>query len=140
VTEAQDSRKTILTIEDEPEIADLLGFLLEASQLAVTKCDNGVEGLELVRRLKPDLVIMDVMLPQMGGWQVYDEVRKDEQLKHIPIIMLSVAYQDFERRRAFRGSSIDFYMTKPFDALSLRRKVQEILGFEIWPQPAPKPK
>lgn len=126
------TKKLVLTIEDQPAIADLLGFLLDATELEVKRSDNGAEGLDMIKTFKPDLVIMDVMMPTMDGWQVFDAVRQDESVQNIPIIMLSVARQDPDRRIAFRGSHLDFYMTKPFDVVSLRRMVQEILGLEIW--------
>lgn len=131
------TKKLVLTIEDQPAIAELLGFLLDATELDVKRSDNGAEGLEMIQKLKPDLVIMDVMMPTMDGWQVFDTVRQDEATQNIPIIMLSVARQDPERRVAFRGSHLDFYMTKPFDVASLRRLVQEVLGLEIWIKTTP---
>lgn len=131
------TKKLVLTIEDQPAIADLLGFLLDATELEVKRSDNGAEGLEMIKKLRPDLVIMDVMMPVMDGWQVFDAVRHHEATQNIPIIMLSVARQEPERRVAFRGSHLDFYMTKPFDVASLRRMVQEILGIEIWIKSAP---
>ncbi|MBZ0316522.1 MAG: response regulator [Anaerolineae bacterium] len=130
-------KKLVLTIEDQPAIAELLGFLLDATELEVKRSDNGAEGLEMIQKLKPDLVIMDVMMPTMDGWQVFDTVRQNEATQNIPIIMLSVARQDPERRVAFRGSHLDFYMTKPFDVASLRRLVQEVLGLEIWIKSTP---
>lgn len=130
-------KKLVLTIEDQPAIAELLGFLLDATELDVKRSDNGAEGLEMIQKLKPDLVIMDVMMPTMDGWQVFDTVRQDEATQNIPIIMLSVARQDPERRVAFRGSHLDYYMTKPFDVASLRRLVQEVLGLEIWIKSTP---
>lgn len=131
------TKKLVLTIEDQPAIAELLGFLLDATELDVKRSDNGAEGLEMIQKLKPDLVIMDVMMPTMDGWQVFDTVRQNEATQNIPIIMLSVARQDPERRVAFRGSHLDFYMTKPFDVVSLRRLVQEVLGLEIWIKSTP---
>ncbi len=131
------TKKLVLTIEDQPAIADLLGFLLDATELEVKRSDNGSEGLDMIKTFKPDLVIMDVMMPTMDGWQVFDAVRQDESVQNIPIIMLSVARQDPDRRIAFRGSHLDFYMTKPFDVVSLRRMVQEILGLEIWLKSTP---
>ncbi len=131
------TKKLVLTIEDQPAIADLLGFLLDATELEVKRSDNGAEGLEMIKKFKPDLVIMDIMMPTMDGWQVFDAVRQDESVQNIPIIMLSVARQDPDRRIAFRGSHLDFYMTKPFDVQSLRRLVQEILGLEIWLKSTP---
>jgi DNA-binding response OmpR family regulator len=130
-------QKTVVSIEDDPAIAELLKFVLAAPQLRVTQCRDGVEGLAAVCRVQPHLVVMDVMLPLMNGWQVYDAIRADEVVKNTPVLMLSVTRQELERQRAFRASAIDFYMNKPFDPRTLRRLVEEILGIPIWnPDPA----
>lgn len=129
---SDNTQSTIVTIEDDPSIGDLLSFVLLSPLLNVTYCSDGIEGLEAVTSIHPDLVIMDVMLPLMSGWQVYDAIRANEILKNTKILILSVTRQEFERQRLFRGSSIDFYMTKPFDPRTLRRTVEEILGLQIW--------
>ncbi len=98
----EDSRKAIVTIEDEPSISDLLNHVLDAPQLDVTHCSDGAEGLDAVRRLRPDLVIMDVMMPEMDGCQVYDAIRNEDDIKATPVLVLSVTGQEFERSRAFR--------------------------------------
>jgi CheY-like chemotaxis protein len=137
VAKKKTSQKVIVTIEDDSQIAELLEIVLNAEQLIVSKCSNGMEGLEAVRAQKPDLVILDVMMPVMSGWQVYDEIRADEAVAQTPILMLSVTRQKVERRQTFRDSKIDFYMNKPFDMLKLRRQVEEILELNIWDLPDP---
>jgi DNA-binding response OmpR family regulator len=137
VSKKKTSQKVIVTIEDDSQIAELLEIVLNAEQLIVSKCSNGMEGLEAVRVQKPDLVILDVMMPVMSGWQVYDHIRSEEAIAQTPILMLSVTRQKAERRQTFRDSKIDFYMNKPFDMLKLRRQVEEILGLNIWDLPDP---
>lgn len=128
------AEKTIVAIEDDPYIGELLTIVLASPLLNVTHCSDGEEGLAMVRQIHPDLLITDVMLPLLNGWQVYDAVRSDESeaVKNTRILMLSVTRQELERQRAFRGSTIDFYMNKPFDPRTLRRKVEEILGTQFW--------
>ena len=137
MSEKSTSQKVIVTIEDDSQIAELLEIVLDAKQLVVTRCSNGMEGLETVRAQKPDLVILDVMMPVMSGWQVYDQIRAEESIAQTPILMLSVTRQKAERRQTFRDSKIDFYMNKPFDMLKLRRQVEEVLELDIWEFPDP---
>lgn len=126
-------RKTLVAIEDEPSIIDLLGFVLETPLLNIKTCATGDEGLVTIVETKPDLILLDVMLPGLNGWEIYDYVRNDPNLKDIPILVLSVTQPESrERRAAFRGSPIDFYMGKPFDMIALRRKIEEMLGIAIW--------
>lgn len=137
MSEQKIARKMIVTIEDDSQIAELLEIVLDAESLLVTRCSNGGEGLEVVQAQKPDLVILDVMMPVMSGWQVYDKIRADESIAQTPILMLSVTRQKVERRQVFKDSKIDFYMNKPFDMLKLRRQVEEILDIQIWDYPKP---
>ncbi|NDJ84735.1 MAG: response regulator [Chloroflexi bacterium] len=124
-------QKHIVTVEDEPAIVDLLSYVLDAPQVLLTTCTDGAEGLAAIRDQVPDLVIMDLMLPVLNGWQVYDALREDEATRNLPVIILSVAGDESERREAFRGSEVDFFMNKPFDPRALRRIVQEILDIKI---------
>ncbi|GEM_PF-615864 len=129
----------VISIEDEPEIAELLRLVLFSPGIELFSADNGRDGLVLIRQMKPDLVMLDVMLPGgMNGWQVYDTIRADEELKNTPVIMLTVMRAQPDRRQAFANSPIDLYVTKPFDALQLRREVERMLGGnELWKPPKP---
>jgi two-component system, OmpR family, alkaline phosphatase synthesis response regulator PhoP len=126
----------VVSVEDDREIAELLGVVVESPHIELFTADNGPDGLEMIRQLKPDLVMLDIMMPGMNGWDVYDTIRGDPDLKNTPIIMLSVTREGAERRRAFTGSLIDVYMTKPFDTLRLRREIGRLLGRDdLWPPP-----
>jgi CheY-like chemotaxis protein len=128
----------VVSIEDEPEIAELLRIVLASPEIEIYSCDNGPDGVVLVRACKPDLVILDIMLPGMNGWAVYDAIRADEALKMTPIVMLSVLREEPGRRQAFVGSPIDLYVTKPFDTVRLRSDIERMLGRKgIWPVTKP---
>lgn len=125
-------RKIIVAIEDDPQIAELLELLLESPDLFIFKCASGREGLDCILKAQPDLIIADVKLPEMSGWEVYDAVRANERTRHTPIIMLSVSQMDINRSEAFTRSKIDFYMSKPFDLLKLRRQIRDLLDVHRW--------
>ncbi|NDJ76678.1 MAG: response regulator [Chloroflexi bacterium] len=130
---------TVVSVEDELEIAELLRVVLDSPEIELHTVDNGVDGLAVIRKLQPDLVMLDVMMPEMSGWDVYDAIRADDQLKDTPVIMLTVMSEKPERRQEFAGSTIDLYVTKPFDTIRLRREVEQMLGQRgIWEMPPPR--
>ena len=81
-----EAKKTVVVIEDESEMIDLVRLILERRGLKVVGALTGREGLETVRRVKPDLILLDLMLPNMDGWEVYRQIKADPELWHIPII------------------------------------------------------
>ncbi len=126
----------IVTVEDVQDIGDLLHVVLDHPDIEVHSADCGEDGLALVREIKPALVILDVMMPGMDGWTVYDTIRATPEIARTPVIMLSVMRQLPERRRQFAGSEIDLYMDKPFDAGLLRRRIARMLGRDdLWSPP-----
>ena len=127
------SQKTIIIIEDEPAIADLVEHILDMPNIQLVPCYTGTEGLAKVVELKPDLVILDIMLPGVNGADIYSYIRTDDDLKNTPVLILSVTNEhEFERREHLRGSNIDAFISKPFDMATFRRVVQELLGETIW--------
>jgi CheY-like chemotaxis protein len=132
--------RNVVTVEDEREIATLLGLVLRHPDIEVHAAHDGKTGLELIRQLKPDLVLLDVMMPEMGGWEVYEAIRADEALQKTPIVFVSVRSVPLERKQAFAQSQIDCYMTKPFDTVKLRREIGRMLGTpELWPAAPARP-
>jgi hypothetical protein len=94
----------------------------------------------MIRAILPHLILLDIMMPQMNGWDVYTAVRTDPALKQIPIIVESVLPERPERKIDFADSEIDYYFTKPFDTMRLRREVARMLGRDqLWPPPKPRP-
>jgi DNA-binding response OmpR family regulator len=115
-------RGPILLIDDEPFILRSLSYLLTREGFEVETAGNGKEGLELVRRLHPWVVFLDIMMPLMNGYEVCEQIKQDPLLADIHVIMLSAKGQQIDRERGMLGGA-DEYMTKPF---SPREVVQRI--------------
>jgi two-component system response regulator VicR len=130
----------VVVVEDEPQVAELLRLILRHPEIEVFLAFDGESGLETIRQVRPDLVILDIMMPNMNGWEVYDAMRSEATLKHIPVIIETVLPERPERKQTFALSDIDYYFTKPFDTIRLRREVGRMLGKEqLWPPPKTRP-
>lgn len=112
--------ETILVVDDEPEIADLLEVYLKSEGFTVFKCGTGTDALAVVRREKLDLAVLDVMLPDISGFILCGEIRKD---RHFPVLMLTAKTEDVDK---ITGLTIgaDDYMTKPFNPLEVVARVK----------------
>lgn len=117
----------IVTIEDIDEISDLLQVVLTHPDVTIHRADNGQDGLDLIDRITPDVVILDIMMPGMDGWAVYDRLRANPAYKTLPVIVISVLDQMPERRQQFEASDIDHYFTKPFDTVTLRHLIGRLV-------------
>lgn len=123
----------VIVIDDHHEISQLLGIVLRHPEIELHTAEDGREGLRMIREVRPDLVVLDVMMPGLNGWQVYDAVRSDPALDRTPIIMVTVVPEQAERRRQFANSAIDRYFTKPFDTMQLRHEIERMLGgVSLW--------
>jgi two-component system, OmpR family, response regulator VicR len=105
----------ILSIEDDPEMRGLLQLILERKGHHVIGVKRGELGLELLKTLKPDVLLLDLMLPDIDGWEIYSQMKADQELAHVPIIIISARDQ---KQDAAAGHSImgdDQYLKKPFE-------------------------
>ncbi len=127
---------TILYIEDESAIVELVHMILEHPQIRLLSASTCFEGMALARREHPDLVIADVMMPDRSGWTLYEELRADSAFNQVPVIMLTGQLHRYRIMKQFAHSPIDAYITKPFDAGTLRLQVEAMLGATLWPAPA----
>ncbi len=130
---------TIVSVEDDPQIAELLEFVLQHEQISVYIAHDGKTGLEMIRAVRPNLILLDVMVPEINGWQIFDAVRADEALRHTPIIMVSVVSEQRDRKQSLAGSQIDSYFTKPFDIRRLRVEIERMLAASLWEMPESPP-
>jgi len=118
--------KKILIIDDEPQLVELLKIRLEANDYEVLVAADGQEGLKAARSKKPDLIILDLMLPKVDGFTVCRMLKFDEKYKNIPIIMFTARAQDSDKRLG-KEVGADDYVTKPFDPQVLLDKISKLL-------------
>lgn len=118
--------KKILIIEDEEVIVKMLTDRLTKLGYEVQAEYNGMAGLKTARTLKPDLIILDIMLPEMDGYKVARLLKFDEAYKHIPIIMLTARTQEADKQKG-REAGADAYITKPYEPDELMAKIKELL-------------
>ena len=120
------SKKRILLVDDETQIVELVKIRLEAAGFEVVAAYDGEAALEKARTAKPDLIILDLMLPKMDGYKVCGLLKKDARYNKIPIILFSAKAQtkDIDLGRELGA---DAYVTKPFEAKELLAKVEGLL-------------
>src|SRR3990167_768650 len=106
-------KKRILIVDDEEDILSVVKFRLEANNYEVLLAADGQEGLNKARTEKPDLIILDIMLPKLDGYKVCRMLKFDDRYKHIPIILFSARTQDSDLETG-KQQGADAYITKPF--------------------------
>ncbi|MFH1653544.1 MAG: response regulator [Pseudomonadota bacterium] len=116
----------ILIIEDEKDLVELLEVRLNSLGYETIVAYDGKQGLEMARTEKPDLIILDIMMPKLYGYDVCRFLKSDDEYRHIPIIILTVKDQE-EDKIIGKAVGADEYITKPFDPAFLISKVQEHL-------------
>lgn len=121
------SKKTILIADDEPNIVISLEYLLEQAGYRVLVARDGLEALEAVERERPDLVLLDVMLPRLSGFDVCQKVRENAALQHVRVMMLTAKGREVEMSKGL-ALGADAYVTKPFSTKELLAQIGEQLG------------
>ena len=121
-----DTRAHVLVVEDEEDLASLVEVNLELAGHRVTVARDGGEGLERARELRPDLVLLDVMMPVLNGWQVLQRMKDDEDIEDIPVVMLTALAEERDLIRGHLTGAVR-YVTKPFEMRALMSTVEESL-------------
>ena len=120
--------KTILCIEDEQEMIDLIRLILNRRGFEIRGANGGKEGLEMMRKDHPDLVLLDLMMPEMDGWEVYQQMKADEYTKNIPVIVVTAKAQSIDKVLGLHIAKVDDYIAKPFSPQELLTSVDNVLG------------
>jgi two-component system alkaline phosphatase synthesis response regulator PhoP len=120
------SNKIILLVDDEKDILEFLSYNLEKEGYDVVTANNGIIGLELAIKYKPDLIILDVMMPEMDGIEVCEKIRNTSDLQHILILFLTARSEEYSELAGF-GAGADDYITKPIKPKLLISRVNAIL-------------
>jgi DNA-binding response OmpR family regulator len=105
----------------------LVQIILGRAGFEVLGATNGLDGLEMARRAQPDLVLLDLMLPDMDGWQVYHALRADEAIQHIPVIVITAKSQRIDMVLGVHVAEVDDYISKPFSAQELVKRAEQVL-------------
>ncbi len=116
----------ILIAEDERDIRDLIEFTLKYAGHEVYKAANGAEAVELAPGVQPDLIMMDVRMPKMTGYEACRRLKEMDETRHIPVVFLSAKGQDVEMQTGMEAGAVE-YILKPFAPDELTRRVAEIL-------------
>jgi CheY-like chemotaxis protein len=125
-----EEKKRVLCIEDDAEMIDLIRLILERKGFEVLEAVGGKEGLEVSRREMPDLILLDLMMPEVDGWEVFRQLRADEQLKDIPVIVVTAKAQSIDIVLGLHIAKVDGYVTKPFGPQELLKSVNKVLAME----------
>lgn len=120
------AKKKILVVDDEADLVEMVTLRLEVNDFTVIKAYDGQTGLDLSRTEKPDLIILDLMLPKLDGYKVCRMLKFDEKYKNIPIILFTAKAQDADRELG-KEVKADAYITKPFDPAVLLAKIKELI-------------
>ena len=123
---ADDLRK-VVCIEDELEMIELVKLILDRSRFDVTGAVGGQEGLDKISEVKPDLVLLDLMMPEMDGWEVYQKMKASEEMRDIPVIVVTAKAQSIDRVLGLHIARVDDYITKPFGPQELLESVERVI-------------
>jgi two-component system response regulator VicR len=138
----------ILCVEDELPVTELLSDILCHPDIEMRKAYTVQEATAQIAEQLPDLILLDIMMPDISGWTLYDTIRADPDSCQVPVIVITALAHLYERRHALSDSPIDAYITKPFSASEVRTEVERLLGAKIWssgpdratpPTSAPRP-
>lgn len=121
--------KRILVVDDEMYIVNILDFTLGSEGFKVVSAANGEEALRKALEITPDLIVLDVMMPKIDGYEVCRALKAKEETKHIPVILLTAKDRDADREKG-REVGAELYMTKPFSPTRLLEEVRALLHLE----------
>ena len=119
--------KKIVHIEDEPDMIDLVKLILERKGYQVIGAAGGQEGLDAVREHVPDLVLLDLMMPDIEGWDVYQQMRAYDETKNIPVIIVTAKAQNIDKVLGLHIAKVNDYISKPFSPQELVEAIERVL-------------
>ena len=122
------NERKIVHIEDEPDMIDLVKLILSRKGYQVIGAEGGQEGLDAVREHKPDLVLLDLMMPDIEGWDVYQQLRAHEETQDIPVIVVTAKAQNIDKVLGLHIAKVDEYIPKPFSPQELLDAIEKVLS------------
>jgi DNA-binding response OmpR family regulator len=132
-TTAETNIRKIVCIEDDEDMFKLIELILKAKGFDVLGAITGQEGLTLIQSVKPDVVLLDIMMPGMNGWDVYKLMKDDEYMRTIPVIVVTAKAQAIDETLARYIAKVDDFIPKPFTPSELEDSVNKVLGVSMKP-------
>jgi two-component system response regulator VicR len=120
--------RRILYIEDDASMIDLVSLILNRKGFQVLGANGGIEGLVYVKKEKPDLILLDLMMPDLDGWDLYQQLKADPNTKSIPVIVITAKSQSIDRTLGLYVAKVDDYLTKPFHPDELVASIEKIFS------------
>jgi two-component system, OmpR family, response regulator VicR len=124
----QQTKKTVVYIEDDPEMIDLVTLIVSRRGYQVLGAHGGREGLDIVQNNLPDLILLDLMMPDLDGWDVYHQLKAQELTQHIPVIIITAKSQEIDRVLCLHIAKVDDYISKPFRPAELLESMDKVLA------------
>lgn len=118
----------VVCIEDEPEMIDLIKLILSRDGFEVFGARGGMEGLHLVEDIQPQLILLDLMMPDMDGWEVYQRLKANPTTRPIPVIVLTARAQSIDKVLGLHIAKVDDYITKPFGPADLLKSIEKVIA------------
>ena len=118
----------ILCIEDEPQMIDLIKLILETKGYEVLGAEGGQAGLEMMRSERPDLILLDLMMPEMDGGDVFHHMKEEVELRDIPVVVVTAKAAPIDKVLWINVAKVDDYVTKPFGPRELVESVEKVLA------------
>ena len=116
----------ILCVDDEIGVIELVELIMQREGIKVVGASSGTDALELMQQHQPQVILLDIMMPGMDGWEVFKRLKADDKLRDIPVIILTARDSSFEEIVAREKAGVDDYITKPFTPAQLRESIRKV--------------
>lgn len=118
----------VVCVEDEPEMIDLIRLILGRKGYEVVGAHGGVRAMDVILEHKPDVILLDLMMPDMDGWEVYQKLKAADETNHIPVIVVTAKAQSIDKVLGLHIAKVDDYISKPFSPQELLDSIDQVLA------------
>jgi DNA-binding response OmpR family regulator len=118
----------VLVVEDDREIREMVALMVKGIGYSVSTATTGKEALVRLQESRHDIVLLDLMMPDMDGWEVYQQMKADEKTKNIPVIVVTAKAQSIDKVLGLHIAKVDDYIAKPFSPQELMSSVEKVLN------------
>ena len=118
----------VVCVEDEPEMIDLIRLILGRKGFEVIGAHGGLVAMRVIHENMPDLILLDLMMPDMDGWEVYQKLKADDKVKDIPVIVVTAKAQSIDKVLGLHIAKVDDYISKPFSPQELLDSIEQVLS------------